>query len=420
MSSQDPEAAEPQRPFRVLRSVSTPQARGEVIGKVASSVWCVDERTNVLDVADDLNQSVDIYALGVVDASTRVVGLVARRELFGLLGRPYGRDVLRHQAIKTVCQEARVFYFDTNLFAAAEEIDRIREESGNQNFALVGSDEEFCGVFTSRDLLEYLSGVTRRDIELARTIQMRIVKEFEHFSGDRFDVLCSSFMAKGVGGDFYTAVRYGGSRQLVCIGDVSGKGVAASLVTSVLHGIIHTFDLRLGLFPLIKSLNEFLLGTFQQDKYLTGIFVDIDQATGVAEVCDLGHGYGFVYSAGRLRRLVGGTENLPIGVTGDLSPTSFRYRLAPDDMLLLFTDGLFEQRNLRGEVFSIATVERLLRAYSGLGLESFRVKLFESFHHFRAAAPLQDDITVVLVKQAGAAAPLHEPGNSGIRSSPRS
>lgn len=391
--------------FRTLRELATPIALGEVIGKVASAGWYVEEGSNVLEVADDLALAAEIYAVAVTDAELRVVGVVVRRDFFTLIGRPFGRDVLRHHVIRSVCEPVRTFHFDTNLFVAAEEIDRLGDTTGMQTFALLDRGERFAGLFSSRDLLVYLSNITKRDIELARTIQVRIVREFEQILGTGLEMLCSSYMAKGVGGDFYTSVAWGSSHRLICICDVSGKGVAASLITAVLHGMIHAFDLAQGLLPLIDALNRFVVRTFRQERFLTGIFIDLDERTGLFSACDLGHGHGYVFRGGRLHRLKGDEANLPIGVRESLSPKLYRYRLAGDDLLLLFTDGLFEQTNLQGKTYSLKRIEELARRHARSGLKSLRVRLFEDFHHFRESAPLKDDVTVVLARRLDPAAP---------------
>jgi sigma-B regulation protein RsbU (phosphoserine phosphatase) len=70
-------------------------------------------------------------------------------------------------------------------------------------------------------------------------------------------------MAKEVGGDFYMVKRLDDRRVLLCLCDVSGKGIAASLVTAVLGGIFDTYTAVSSLQVFLKGLNRYIIETFQ-------------------------------------------------------------------------------------------------------------------------------------------------------------
>ena len=95
----------------------------------------------------------------------------------------------------------------------------------------------------TKDMLVFLAEITRRDIALSRKIQTRIVKEEDELNETNFSLSASSIMAKGIGGDFYSYKKISDSQYLIALCDVSGKGMAASLLSSLLSGFLNTYPI---------------------------------------------------------------------------------------------------------------------------------------------------------------------------------
>ncbi len=136
---------------------------------------------------------------------------------------------------------------DTNIFSVSEILDRIQSDDRIHYYPLKTKEGYFAGIFSSQDMLIYLSSITREDINLASTIQSRIVKGFTYYEDEHLEYTGSSTMAKGVGGDFYAEAKYKNDQRMFCLCDVSGKGMAASLVTTALWGSFSTFNYELGI-----------------------------------------------------------------------------------------------------------------------------------------------------------------------------
>jgi sigma-B regulation protein RsbU (phosphoserine phosphatase) len=99
---------------------------------------------------------------------------------------------------------------------------------------------------------------------------------------------------KGVGGDFIYHRTLAKDRQFVALCDVSGKGVAASMVTTLLWGIMETYDFTRGLKAFLRDLNQAVIKAFHLEKYLTGLFLVYNPKTQQVKIADMGHSLAFL------------------------------------------------------------------------------------------------------------------------------
>lgn len=392
-----PQIDNPEHPKKAIKLARAFREQGETILKLARNRWYVDETANLLDLADDFNAIPSIQAVAVLSKG-KVNGVVIRKDLFDLLGRPFGRDVLDKESVSRVARKSRVFLYTTSLVSVSEELGKVQQESDVRFYPVRSPEGEFVGIFTSQDLLNYLAEMTQKDIALARAIQGRIVKEYSVLEHSNLEIVASATMAKGVGGDFYHIQEYQPKRWLFSLCDVSGKGVAASLVTCALWGAISSFDLRRGLATLVHSLNEFIISTFQLEKYLTGVFIDYQQESRSFTIADMGHGYAFIYRNGKLMRMKTAEHSYPLGVSPNLKPELYRYSLEENDILILMTDGIIEQSGTTEGEYGIGRIKKVLETYQDESLANIRIHLLEDFHAWRGTSPLHDDITFLMVR----------------------
>ena len=382
----------------ILRHVRAEQARNQSISQITTQFSYVPDHVRVESLAQALSKDESITAVGVVDQDGRVQGLVDRVEFFGLLGRPYGRDVLRNLAVTEVMKAAPSFRHDTNLFTIAEELEEYLKASEISYFLLDDEHGRFRGIFSTHDLLLHLSNMTQNDIALARQLQSRLVRERELVAGSNFEFTAYSASAKGVGGDFYSIQPYGESDWFVSMCDVSGKGVSASIVTSVIWGMMNVYDFRRGMRPFIRELNNYMVRTFEAEKFVTGLFLTYDESRCELQICDMGHSHIFVYRGGKLLRVSTNQNNLPLGVVADVETRMSRFVPQTGDVLLVVTDGLLEQQNAEGEVYSLDRVTQILQRREGQPVEMTNDALVEDFEEFRGNHHLNDDVTYAIMR----------------------
>jgi sigma-B regulation protein RsbU (phosphoserine phosphatase) len=381
-----------------LRWVEPSKRPGEVIGKLASSRAFISQDASVYALAEGMEKNPNIPGVGVVNEERVPVGLVLRQELFDNLGRLYGRDLYKRKLVPTVMKTPRIFRDDLSIFSVADMLNEELSKGTSLHYVLVDGAGRYSGVFSTTDLLIYLSNITARDISLARRLQTAIVKESFSFTGKRTAILGSSATAKEVGGDFYVLKRLVDGKLLIAVCDVSGKGIAASLITAVLGGFFDGYTKSNSIKTFARTLNRYIIDTFSLEYFVTGIIIEFDEDTGEATICDMGHSYMLVMEGAKLMRLGSETANPPLGVLPALSPMTLGYHLKQGSLLVLFTDGVIDQTNGNGRDYTEQRLWSLLKGHGGLSPQQLSEKLTADLASFRGEAPQRDDITFVIMK----------------------
>ncbi len=368
------------------------------IRKIAVNLYYVAGDSLITDVVDALNRTISLPAVAVVDKGMHVLGILINREITGLLSRPYGRDVLRKKTAAELCTRASTFNIHDNIFSVAEIIDTEMKAPGISYYIITDDNQRYQGIFSTKEMLIYLSQLTTQDIATARRLQARIVKEKEYIDTPNLEIISSSVPAKGVGGDFYTIHKYSNTNWLLAICDVSGKGVGASVLTSVLWGLMSIYDYTKGLKTLVQELNNYIIRTFEGEKFVTAIFIDFNEISGKAVICDMGHSHIFVFRNSELHRLKTNSTNLPVGIMPDVDIVLNSFHMKEHDILFLLTDGLVEQVGMDNTEYSMKRIETILNSNTDQPLEKAHTTIQNDFSQFRGKKQLHDDVTYIFLK----------------------
>ncbi|MDB5331603.1 MAG: rsbU 1, partial [Phycisphaerales bacterium] len=206
-----------------------------------------------------------------------------------------------------------------------------------------------------------------------------------------------------LGGDFYDVIPLDADRLAVAVGDVSGHGVAASVLMTASAGFLHAALQEVGdPGAAVTRLNRFVCPRRPMDKFVTlwvGVF---DLRAGVLRYVDAGHGYALLGNgAGDTRRLNEG-GNYPVGVEQDTVYEATTVPLPAGGRALLISDGLVEQLgtsfDAEGKPAAFATtgVQRVMGETSPG--EDLVAALFEAVAKHAGRPALSDDATAVLVE----------------------
>jgi sigma-B regulation protein RsbU (phosphoserine phosphatase) len=382
----------------VLHRVPFPDRDTQEVSRLASNVHYVYEDTNIDRLADELRNHPDVFAVAVVDELLHVTGVIIRKDFLTMMLRPFARDVYSRDSVTRLMSEPILVRTDQNILSAAEEIGPRARWQESHYYVLVDEQRRFYGTFSSIDMLSYLSRLTQEDIAMARQLQARIVRERNFVVGKTFEFVASSQAARGVGGDFYAIHRYAEGRWIAMVCDVAGKGVAASIITSVLWGMINVYDFRHGLTGFIRNFNRHVVQTFESEKFITGVFFDYDEASGRLRLCDMGHSHLLVVRNGRVRNVTNLQRNMPVGIVAEIEPKFNVFYPSRGDILFTFTDGLEEQQDPQDEEYSVSRVARVLRQNSEAPVETLAERISNDFHAFREGRPLRDDVTFSLMR----------------------
>ncbi|MDR0602253.1 MAG: SpoIIE family protein phosphatase [Treponema sp.] len=371
------------------------------IQKLARYFKTVPSDGTIAELADLLDRDRRIFAVCVVDGLSRPMGIIRRDKLFLLLGKRFGWDLMAKRMVLEITEDAPVFSGDTNIFTVSQFLSAAAREGapemGNSFMILTGPDGVFTGMLSFQDLSNYFVDMTNGDIAMASLLQERFLASVDEVSGTGVAVNAWSLPAKGVGGDFYFIKDLGGGRFFAALCDVSGKGIAASLVVSMAWGFLRAYTIKEGLADLIENLNSSIVSTFHMEKYLTGFFMICDSGRKKLQFADMGHSHSVLLRGETFHDLEKAKVNLPIGIDPKIKPAVFRLGIKPGDALLVYTDGITEQDNPGGEEFGDERLRQLAsqsRA-EGKNLDEILVPVLTDF---RKNTPQRDDMTCLFFR----------------------
>ena len=233
------------------------------------------------------------------------------------------------------------------------------------------------------------------ELHVARNIQMSMVpKTFPPFPQRHdLDMAAAIVPAKEVGGDLYDFyIR--DEKLFFCIGDVSGKGVPASLVMAVIRTTFRTVSAHESDPQVIVSKMNSILADMNENNMFATFFCGVlDLADGHLAYCNAGHNPPLILTDA-IRELPV-VPNLPLGVVSGMDYKGQETDLRYDDALFLYTDGLNEAENAEHEQFGMGRVEEALhgRKESRAHLENIQRKV----EAFVGEAPQSDDLTLLFI-----------------------
>jgi phosphoserine phosphatase RsbU/P len=213
----------------------------------------------------------------------------------------------------------------------------------------------------------------------------------------------STLACYSVGGDCFDVIELGSGRRGFFVGDVSGKGISAALLATLLQGVFFTTaSMDLPVAEVFSRVNQYLCDRTLDSRYAT-VFYGLLDADGALEYLNAGHVPPLIRRrSGTLEALAPG--NLPVGLFPEAEYQSARVTLAPGDCLVIYTDGVSEAVNRRQEMFEETRLRRIVQDFQGQAVEELARAIREGVKAFTEGAAQSDDITVFVVQYKGHAA----------------
>jgi len=236
-----------------------------------------------------------------------------------------------------------------------------------------------------------------QDLQLAKRVQMGLLPK-ENLSRDGWQICYHYEPAGVVSGDYCDVVEAGKDGLYFMVGDVSGKGVAASMLMAHLHAMFRTLiPLELSLPCMLEHANGVFRESTLPNQYAT-LVAGHAWPDGRVEICNAGHPPPLLVRAGAVRALE--CSVLPIGLFGSEEFTVTEMSLDPGDGLVIYSDGVSEAADLSGTEYGADRLRELIGQKHTPSAATLLAACREDLTEFRRSAPKTDDVTLFVLSRA--------------------
>jgi len=236
----------------------------------------------------------------------------------------------------------------------------------------------------------------QQDLELAAQIQSKLLP-LRDTTLENWDTQYRYQPVGAVGGDYCELIVLGNGESLFfAVGDVAGKGVAASLLMTHLSAILRSLlSLDLSLTDVVSRANRLFCESTAPAHYAT-LVCGRATASGV-EICNAGHCMPLLLKQGLTQRL--DSTGLPLGLFSSSQYPVQRVSLDPGDSLVLYTDGITESQDPEGNQYEEDRLIRALRDHHDHTTEAAADGVLQDVARFRQTGSPSDDITLLIVRR---------------------
>jgi len=199
-----------------------------------------------------------------------------------------------------------------------------------------------------------------------------------------------------VGGDYFDVFPISEDRTAILIADVSGKGLGAALLTTMLQGALSGMTLGVDPARVFHHMNRFLCEHAIVGRYATMFFGMLGR-DGRLEFIRAGHPSPLLLRGGVVSDLYSG-GSFPVGLLEEATFTTTTMQLEPGDTLLLYSDGVNEAEDPQGKIFGFPRLREVFADHASDSLDSLQQAILGAVERFAMGASQSDDITLLAVR----------------------
>ncbi len=239
--------------------------------------------------------------------------------------------------------------------------------------------------------------LARDELAVGRSVQIALLPR-DNPRLDGWDVWLYTRPANDVGGDLVDYIDLGGDRLGIVLGDVAGKGLGAALLMAKLQATVRALapDSR-SLEALAQHVNTILCRDGLPNRFATLVFVEIGARDGTVRLLNAGHLPPLVLRPQGVERLQ--PAALPLGMFEEAAFVEQRVPLEPGETIVLFSDGLTEAQDARGEFFGEAPLGPLLAGCAADPPAALGRRVLAAAERFVGEVPFGDDLSLVIIKR---------------------
>jgi phosphoserine phosphatase RsbU/P len=412
--------------------VSQPYERLKVLYEIADRVTACGDTTELLNKIMDILWRVVRPNRGVIllcDEVENTLEPVAVRVSDGLVDDiTISKSVVEHCIVEQVAvlvsdapSDIRFGGSDSMIGSRIRSVICAPIVFNNNVLGVVYVDSQELGPIYTEDELELVTGIANqaaaavtnarlykeavehqkleKEFEIARTIQTNLLpRDYPDLPGVEFSAM--SMPAKRVGGDYYDFIQMENGRYALVIADVSGKGIAAAILTAAIRASVLMETHQAGSLPvkdIVAAVNKWTCRDATNNMFVTMVYGVYDPATRILEYTNAGHCFPLLFKPdGTMRQLDCGGCFLGIMEVVDYEQESVL--IEPGDTLVFYTDGVTDSQDSHLEVFGQERLVEVIKRNLSRGAQDLRDEIFEATLEFRMDAEQFDDLTIVVIK----------------------
>lgn len=245
--------------------------------------------------------------------------------------------------------------------------------------------------------------VVNREIKMSSQIITSIQENIDHVKTPKVDIGYLMVPAHNIGGEFIDMIRLTETRHLFVVGDLSGKGIAASMNMVILKSIIRSYLAEVHDFKqLVVKLNTFVRDSLPKGTIFAGLFALIDFETDTMYYINCGVPALMMYTQVYNNVIeIQGSGHI-LGFVKDLSPyiSVKTTKLNHGDIIMACTDGLIQSHSLRGEQFGKERVQQAVLDNSTYPAQRMAQFTFDGLVKFMSKE-MEDDVSILVIKYEG-------------------
>ncbi|WP_407398143.1 PP2C family protein-serine/threonine phosphatase [Treponema sp.] len=260
------------------------------IGSIAKYIEPVNGSATIDTLIEMFERNPDLRAVPVEEYD-RVVGIIDRHTVEEATSTAFKRFMSR-TIIEMTTKVSVIFQAKDYIEKTLGRISELNKKFGMVYFP-VFDRRNFFGIVALDEFLDRMDEIRKQDLDKASQIQRSLFPSTDDLSKFQFGITCWNRMANTLGGDFYKTFKLGEFQSLICCCDVSGKNVAASLLTVA---AISFFEARrklpnISLDPvdILSEFDDYLQDVVPVGNFITGVFVYIDLKKHFFQVFNCGH-----------------------------------------------------------------------------------------------------------------------------------
>ncbi|UOF91689.1 SpoIIE family protein phosphatase [Fodinisporobacter ferrooxydans] len=235
-----------------------------------------------------------------------------------------------------------------------------------------------------------------KELQAAQQVQMGMFPKIQEFP-ESLDISVCLNGVKQVGGDFYDVIPLSPTRHLLVIGDIMGHGLASALlVSSLLSNIRLESQSEVSPKEILQKVNRYFIRDVRSSLFVTIGLALVDQSHQTITYAGAGHPFPYLIKKSGVQEIE--LPSIPLGVDAQTVFEQVTVPMQPNDILVLYTDGLIEGENAADEIFGFERFSKLLQTINPLhSLDKSSHAIVETIQSF-CSETIKDDSTLFMMR----------------------